>query len=210
VKLIKMLGLTAVAALAAMAFVGANTASADVACLESGHHTSECPAGQIWTGGIKGVTSAAVLLGADKVEVVEKCSSEVKGTATSSEGSHVGLTSLVTIAFSGCTGLCPSADPDKPAILLVAALTLTGTILEDGTQGRPSALLLCAFGATCLYDVKASPTPTMALSGNTLTATNIALERLTGICPATTFWDASYTVTKDAAGGAAVFIAALP
>lgn len=218
-RLIKILGLAAFAALAAMAFVGATTASADVPCLESGHHTSECPANKIWKGDIVGLTAVgtpALLLKNGAVE--EECHSQVLalGSTFTNEGSHTGFEILVdtgALTFTNCTGICEEAHSTRPAWLLVEALTLDAWVTED-KAGLPRAKLEnCIFGVTCEYQFT-NMTQLLKVEGDLIIAASVPLERTAGaLCPNNNMsFDAKWLVREDVNGtpGEPLYAAALP
>ena len=97
-RLVKLLGFAAIAALAAMAFVGASTASADVACKENVGHKNECPANKIVIENhfVKGKTEGnpAKFLVNGVTEL--SCESEILGQVKANIGPHKGLLILVT------------------------------------------------------------------------------------------------------------------
>ncbi len=212
-RTIKILGLAAVSALAAMALVGATTASADSLCTTNAGHPNTCPAGNIYTGNVLGKTSSAVLLNESK-EQLEKCTGQVLGNGSSivNEGSHKGLSILLQpLSFTNCEGICKKATGKVGSNLLVEALTLDAWVTADGALAPGAELEECFLGVKCNYELE-SAKQLLTASGSTLTATQVPLKRTSGsaLCPAKGFWDAAYAVTKDETGGGSIFITSLP
>lgn len=207
-----MLGLAAIAALAAMAFVGASTASADVLCTESGKHNAKC--NSIWTGNVKGLTEAgnpALLLNSSK-GVEEECHSTVLGLGATieDEGDHTGLKILLeALQFSECSGICTTVTGERPSWLLVQTLALDAFVTKDGAEKAGAKLSGCPLGITCKYELTNEP-QLLIVSGNTITASEVPLTRTGGaFCPASATWDAKYLITKDETNGAPIYLAAL-
>jgi hypothetical protein len=134
-RLIKMLGLAAVAALAAMAFVGAMPASAETFCTQSGHHTDECPAANRYNGNLV-VTSTSKVLFLQNGEIEDECDSTLLalGATIENEGNHTGVKILVdtgALSFTNCTGLCNSTESINPVWLLAQTLSLDAWVTGD-------------------------------------------------------------------------------
>lgn len=218
-RFIKMLGLAAVAALAAMAFVGATSASADTACLENVGHANECPPAKRWTGNVTGLTNAgepALLLDSFK-NVLEKCNSEVLALWIENEGSHKGVKYLIDTAgikFTGCTGICNKATSEAPAWLLVEALALDAWVSKHGTLAVSAKLEECEFGVNCLYRFT-NETQLLKAESDFIIAKEVPLTESTKefLCPNSTTWDGKYLVREDETGGTeggVLYAAALP
>jgi hypothetical protein len=222
VRLIKMLGLAAVAALAAMAFLGAGTASADSACLEDVGVTGECPANKIWTGPIIGLSASAVL-SSSALNVL--CKSEFLANYVKNEGSHVGVLYLITLLdFTNCDKCKPVIAENLPYLALASALKEHVIVNEDG-KGHPAALLeaceVLGFKVNCLYEA-AEPLLKYLLEkdekGNSFGSFDaIEVPLLRGgdsaLCPKEGKWNAAYLIYEDEPGpkeGAPLFLTALP
>jgi len=207
-----MIGLAAAASMAVAAFVGVAGASADSLCLEPGHHASECPLAQRYTGNVVGLTEGktALLLNASGGTEVA-CEGTVLGLGPgTNEGAHVGLKILQeALEFKECSGICNKATGENPSFLLIEALTLDAFVTKDGAAKPAAKLEGCPFGIACKYELKNEP-QLLSASGNTITATKVPLTRVSGFCPSEGFWDATYHVTKDEVNGAPVYLAALP
>ena len=150
---IKMLGLAGVVALAAMAFVGTGTASADSACLVDPGALGLCPVGAVWNGPIIGLSGEATF----KVDnTITKCKSSFLADYVGNEGPHVGVLYLIlNMNFFECVGACPNAFAENlPDLMLVAMAQLHAKLNGDGI-GPLSVLLQNCFilniPMNCLY-----------------------------------------------------------
>jgi hypothetical protein len=189
VRLIKILGLAAIAALASMAFIGATSASADSFCLEPGHHSNECPAAKIYKGNVTGLTNGKTAILLENGSIKQECHSTVLalGSTIKNEGAHIGVEVLVdtgALTFTGCSGLCANAESTRPAFLLLQALTLDAFITADGAGLSRARLFNCTFGIECEYQFKNASQLT-AIGTDTIIATNVPLEKVGGsfLCP---------------------------
>jgi len=151
-----MLGLAGAGVLAAMAFLGASTASADSACLVDPGAMGMCPAGAVWNGPITGLSGEALF----KVDnTVTKCKSSFLADYAFNEGPHVGVLYLVlNLNFFECVGACPNAFAENlPALLLVAMVQQHAKLTGDGF-GPPAVLLQNCFilnvPMSCLYKMQ--------------------------------------------------------
>lgn len=212
-RTLKILGLASFAALAAMA-MAATTASADSLCTTNAGHANECPSANLANGqNVLGKTSSAILLN-EKKEQIESCTGEVLGNGSSftQEGSHKGFVMLLQpLKFSNCAGICTKANGKVGAILLTEALTLDAWVTKDGELAPGAVLEGCFLGVTCTFELE-SAKQLLGISTDTLIANQVPLIRTagSGLCPAKGFWDATYLVTKDEAGGAPLFVTSLP
>jgi hypothetical protein len=215
-RLIKMLGLAAIAAAAVLAFVGATTASAETGCKVSVADSGECLAANRYALPLavtaKSIGKATLL--AEGLET--KCTSEVVGEAKTNEGAHTGLLGLITaVNWSACEGSCKSAKSEGlPWKVLAVALTLLWHISKDPTI-NPSALLECSFfgiPVNCLYEAESvllKFTPSANSTSNAqLAASGVPLKRGgdSSVCPANGAWDGTYEVTNPKP----LWLAALP
>ena len=200
-KLIKMLGLAMVAAIAAMALVGASSASASgTVCKLGAGAQGSCPAGyEAYSGPITGLG-----LGQDTFTssfVTVKCNGEMSG-----EIGATGTGSIKSVNWSSCTNnLGCSNTTAKASALPWAVLALAGTIHISNVLGSFS--MECAFlgKVTCIYTAKTvSPTlenHSAAMPNAMITANKLALTRETGSsgsCSEVGTWSALYDL--DPAG----------
>ncbi|HXR30552.1 MAG TPA: hypothetical protein VN752_05385 [Solirubrobacterales bacterium] len=225
-RLIKMLGLAGATALAAMAFVGAGTASADSACLvdpPGGAH-GMCPGGAIWNGPIIGLSQQALF----KLHgTLTTCKSEFLADYNGNLGPHVGVLYLVLkLIFTECVGPCEKAFAENlPYLLLVLMSPNLHAILNHDFNGPPAVLLQNCFilgiPLNCLYNLP----PNSLL--NYLLELNSQLFPLVGalranlpltwagddpLCPGAANFEATYLIYEDVGGveGAELFFTALP
>lgn len=216
-RLIKMLGLAAMAVAAVLAFVGATSASADTACKVSVADSAECPSASRYALPLpvkaKSIGKATLLSG----ELETKCTSEVVGEAKTNEGAHVGLLGLITaVTWTACEGQCKSAKSENlPWSVLAVALTLTWHVKKEPEGLNPAALLECTlfgFPVNCLYETESalfSFTPSAnSTSAAQLVAKEVPLKRGgdSGLCPETGKWDGTYEITTPKP----LWLAALP
>lgn len=224
VRLIKMLGLACATALAAMAFLGGGTASADSACLIDPGALGVCPAGSIWNGPIIGLSGEALF----KVDnTLTKCKSSFLADFNFNEGAHVGVLYLVlTLNFFECVGACPNAFAENLSYLLLVSMNQQHAKLTGDGFGPPAVLLqnclILNVVLNCLYKT----TPPVLL--NYVLETNAMGGPLAGalrfnntplvwggdnpMCPAEATFGATYLIYEDQNGveGPELFFTALP
>lgn len=205
--LIKMLGLIMIAALAAMASLGAVTASADVACKENIVHTGKCPDGKtvIENHSIKGKTAeggvSAKFLDSEKLQV--ECVSEILGVVKANTGAHKGLLVLITKwDFTNCSGLCKKAKGHSlPFLMLVVALELHALLAKHPDEGLQPAVLLeecTAFKVNCLYEFVAEETLWDVKSDLLISdRTGMLRSGHSMLCPDSEEFDATYKLYLD-------------
>lgn len=135
-RLIKMLGLVALGALAVMTFAGTGAASADTFCEENVGAENECPEGQRLAEGklIMGLTeefNPALLLGLnEKEELVNttECHSTILGKVGANDGEHVSRLGLIeSLKFTNCAGYCKKGTGHS-APFLFKAVALEGHV----------------------------------------------------------------------------------
>jgi hypothetical protein len=197
-KHLKLIGLAMMAAMAAMAFIGAGSASADTLCKVS---TNPCPEASRYPipTTISAESNAATLTGGS---FSVTCASKVSGKTTANHGSIL-LGLIESLTFTGCSGSCNAASAVNLPYLAEANATGggSGTLLvkSDGT-GNPGATLkgCTIFGVECTYT---SSSITLDLKGGnpaTIVASSEPLTRTGGsaLCPEKGSWTATYTVTS--------------
>jgi hypothetical protein len=193
VRLIKMFGLAAIAAVVAMAFIGASSASATYTALCKEHVALGCPDGQVYTGHVEATSNHAELL-ASGLNILCKKShvlGEALGLASDTADNKSLIIHVSLLGFGECTDTVEVLDQVGTLLVLKTALNL-GTGTASGF-----VVLVEKFGLHCLYGGIA--TGAHALGGNpaTIVATKIELEKksLDFFCPSEASWDATYTVT---------------
>jgi len=202
-KYLKMLALTAVAAGALMAFIGAGTASATVLCSTT---VTPCPAGQDLTAGtvldfsIPAGTSA--LLVDTGGEELDKCpASTVKGTISDTGGKEKTVTGHVQeLTWSPkCTFPTQTLKAGKLEIHQIAG-TSNGLVTSDATEGLFEVTINTIFFGSCIYGVTGGTTIGELTEGNpAVFHANAIAEKFSGsnlACPATSKWTATYTLTE--------------
>ena len=213
----KMVGLAVLSALAAMAFVGAGSASADALCETNPGHANSCPTPLASGTLIKGNTTGknAFLLNASK-EPTMTCRSSALGSLGASHGPHKGVLGLLTsLLFSECEGLCPKATGHSAPFLFEALVLqlLVHVRTHNATGLKPGALLegCTFFKVNCLFQIQ-EDSALLTISGDTMTANNVPLVRSghSGLCPASGFWDATYLMTLDTPDLKPIFFTSLP
>lgn len=152
-RIIKMLGLAVATALAAMAFIGSSTASADSACLVDPGPLGMCPGGAIWNGPIIGLSNEALF----KLHgTVTKCKSTFLADYLFNEGPHVGVLYLIlNLTFNECVGSCPQAFAENLPYLLLVRMAQQHAFLNGDGNGPPAFLLqnclILNIPMNCLY-----------------------------------------------------------
>jgi hypothetical protein len=208
-KYLKILGLAAVAAMALMAVAGAGTASATELCTVN---TSPCPAASKYNSGTVIEASSTNATLTSSLGNVVCTGSSIKGTTTSSGGSKLSVEgTMESLSFSGCTLTTPFSTTKHNCTVTginlhykgVAAKTTqpNGTLtVTSGGSGDPGAKVDC--GANVLRCQFTSPSIVLDVTGGspaTVLAKEESLNRTVyegGLCPSTSTWDATYTVTK--------------
>lgn len=202
-KLIKMLGLMVVAAVAAMAIAGAGTALANGPTALCKEHKDPCPEAQLYPVGtvIEGLATDPVLLGTffGFTGTVLCEHSVVSGKI---EGAALATPLLGAIEKITFTGNCKSTFGGSCTVTTVKTglLDLLRTALNLGTAtslgnevkvvcgGFPS--IDCTFGGTPQLHVVGSPTKHLTANQATLTAVSGSA------CPTNPRWDALYKIIK--------------
>lgn len=208
-KLIKMLSLGALASLAAMAFIGASSASAVTLCRVN---QNPCQAANQYLEG----TVIKAELEKEKKAVLKTNLATVECTISKSEGKTTKTSAsplpgtISKLTFEGCktTGgvVCTVTVVNLPYNAAVAATgggngTLTAT---SGGTGNPGATVVCGTVLNCKFS---TPSATLTVLGGEpakLDAENIELEpeviSLESVCPTEAFWTAPYKVTSPTNG----------
>lgn len=226
-RLVKLLGLAGATALAAMAFVGAGTASADSACLvdpPGGAH-GQCPAGAVWNGPIIGLSQEAIF---EVHNTVTTCKSEFLADYNGNLGPHFGVLYLIlTLKFQECLGPCEKAFAENlPYLLLVLMSPNLHAIVKHDFNGPPSVLLQNCFilgiPLNCLYNLPQNSLfdYLLELNGQLFPLSGALSANLPltwagddPLCPIGANFKATYLIYKDHPNnveGAELFFTALP
>lgn len=161
-KYVKMLGLAMVAAIAAMALVGAGSASATTLCKVN---TNPCPEASRYTTPITvlALSTEAVLSGSLNVT----CHSHVTVLVENNDGANKPLLGKITLLdWTGCSGGCSSATTTQlPSGSLTALGSGNGTL----TAGKTVVELKGCLGfATC---VATATEPKLEFNGGSIGST---------------------------------------
>jgi hypothetical protein len=205
-KYLKMLALTAVAAGALMAFLGAGTASAAVICSTT---KDPCPEGQKWPVNtpIKFTAISSLLLketGASGGTLDTCTGGTVGGKLTNAGGAGVTATGPVeTLDWTGCIFPTTTNTLGKLEIKKIAG-TSNGTVVADATF---KVTINTVFFGSCVYGVTAGVSLGDLTEGKGQTATtggepaifhaNAVAEKFEGVvCPDTANWTGTYQLTE--------------
>jgi hypothetical protein len=211
VRLVKTLGLAMVAALAAMAFIGAGSASADpfgVICHLGSPTAGECPSGSLpFTGEVLGTSSEGDTFTSSFVTV--KCEGDMKGKITNAGSATTHPAGAIDqVSWKGCTNNigCSTTTAVAEGLswgILALANGLEGLLHVSNVKGSftLSGGGFCAFGAIkCVY-AATTVLPTL-LSHTANSPAQIHANKLplteqagsSGACSETGTWSALYDV----------------
>jgi hypothetical protein len=217
VRLIKMLGLAAVAAIAATAFIGVSSAMATeleevVLCkldVVNCPHTEHFASGTVLHAHLAAGTSAVLLSDVNDVTCTGSTTlgqtNELRGTNAHGNVLDGKITAL---AFSGCTsgGFNCNVTAEHlnylALVLLNASSEFHVVVEEEGTNGKPQAFVSCGGGfVKCKFATTAALFSVELLSTGGGAPLDIdlvilqELERITGaefLCGNTSVWHAKY------------------
>jgi hypothetical protein len=198
VRLIKMFGLAALAAVAAMAFVGASSAMANEETALCDEHTSlTCGAGHVVTGHIEAKATHALLK--TSFGNVLCTGSHLLANAlglAKPQVSHVEL-----FSFTGCKELtfntgCTVTTVKLGLLLLLKTALNLGTLESHDNEVLVSCTsigLHCIYGGLPVVHAEGTTATTMLPK---ITATEAVLTSTGGgFCPASSKWTATYSIT---------------
>lgn len=194
-KHVKMLGLCLAGVMAAMALLGAGTASASKLCSEN---KSPCPAGSTIKSGT--ALKAQLVPGTKSVFVagltVECSESTIEGKTTSEGGAGVAVKGEITsVVWSSCKSgstSCTASALGTPWTTEVTGSGGSGTMTVSKAAGKFN----CG-GLICEYE--ASTLSTAATGGNpaVIKAEKASFKKKGGsfLCPGTSTWTSEYEIT---------------
>lgn len=200
-RYLKMLGLTALAAAALMAFVGAGTASATVLC-KNNLNTKECsekyPVGTKGVGSMVGSGVMETLSG----ETLITCSGSTVEETLQNEGS---ATTTVTgestgkgITWTGCSTTVTVLSGGAGELHWISG-TDNGTVTAKGFEVTTSL-----FGTSCIYGLGSTMKDWGQVVGGSpgYMEINAVVPKISGgfLCPAETRLTAKYVNTQPEAG----------
>jgi hypothetical protein len=185
VKPIKMLGLAALAALMAMAFVGASSAMAESTALCKADE-EKCSEANTITHVHETSVGKAILLGSPKVE----CNVLFLGDTLA--GSAAPLVIEGTFTYTSCTNFCTAKEENGPSeIQVLKTAEELGAVTGEGLVH-----LTCPFGINCFYNGEGleghatGPLKSAQANGSVvLTEQETTKESGSGICPEEGFLD---------------------
>jgi hypothetical protein len=212
VRLIKTLGLAAVAALAAMAFIGAGSASAHpfgIVCHLNANTVAPCPSGSLpFTGKVLGTSLEGDTFTSSFVTV--KCEGHIHGEITSAGSATTQPLGFINeVLWKNCTNnigcsTTTAVAESTPWHVLVSAEGLEGKLHIKNVKGSftLSGGGFCAFGAIkCIY-AAGTVLPTLLSHTEThpalIHANKLPLEKQAGSsssCSTTGSWSALYDLT---------------
>jgi hypothetical protein len=192
-KYLKMLALTAVAAGALMAFIGAGTASASVICSTN---VTPCPAAQAWPEGKVdfSLSGSASLIAVETGETLNTCTGgTVKGTHTPGSATKTATLDVEELTWTGCN--FPTTTTERGTLEVHALTGGNGTVTAHKFKVDIDTILFghCVYGTgetLDLGEITEGKPPTFHV------AVHILFISGGFACPRTTEWDASYKVTE--------------
>jgi len=217
-RLTKVLGLAFVAAVAAMAFLGASTASAQehqIALCKS--LVTLCGANELWKAGAVILALAEGAKLETSIGNIVCQDSVVEATLATTLGNPL-TSSSASVAFgvlpkpelgNGCTGVCVGGNPNSVHVTLEKLEVIVAPVDNYSLRGTGLALILnCPLVGTCVYRGVDLVSPIKhdgkhsSHTGTNLPLAEFAetLNRQTShggsiFCPATSKWTANYVLT---------------
>jgi len=205
-RLLKILGPALIAAIAAMAFVGASSASA-------AHTIGFCLANEALCSKANGIEGKVTVLAHSPKAVLknngffstpEECLSTTTVEAESMKSPMPG--SVTALAFTSCSGPCSKAESKGlPWTGEVTMESLEGGDYKQTTKEGKALLSGCTFGAQCEYGVPAGGSVSLLGEGMTVKAVNVKLQYKGGsgefVCGSEGTWNAEYLITACHAAG---------
>lgn len=194
-KHLKMLGLCLAGVLAAMALLGAGTASATKLCSEN---KSPCPAGSTIGSGssINGqLVSGTKAVFVTTLTTVECSESTISGKTTSAGGAGVAVKGEISsVVWKSCTsglGSCTTSATGLPWLSEVTGSGGNGTMTVSNAGGK----FTCG-GISCEYSTTSAATSVTGGNPAIVKANKVSLSKKSGIfCPSTATWTSEYEIT---------------
>lgn len=202
-KYLKIFGLTAVAAMALMAFLGASSASATVLCkVEVNTTTGVCPANQAYPANtvIDGsLEESATLWVQEKEEtLLDTCTTSTVKGKTTNEGSSTEtvVAHVEELLWEGCTKETKTKVNGSLEIHWIPG-TDNGTL----TGINQTVTVKTIFGG-CTYGTAGTGTDLGTLKGGSMGTISVATyvplieAEPPAVCPSKAWWTAKYTITS--------------
>jgi hypothetical protein len=200
-----MLGFAAIAAIAAMAFVGVSSAMASEEIVLCKEDKDPCPAAKDFPAGT--VLDASLVAGTTANLVSNlgtvKCSESTTTGSTSTLSGNPLDGDITGLTFNSCklgeTKCTATAEHLNYLVLLklTGALTYHVVVEKKGTNGNPQAFVECGSLIKCSFGAPEVLLKVELLANDVDLSVNQALERITGpgfICGNTSTWEAKYLV----------------
>jgi len=194
----KILGLCLAAALAAMAVIGAGSASATKLC---SINSAPCPAGNTYGKGTSikaSLVAGTVSKMASGFVTIECTSSSMSGKTTSAGGgSGVAVTGEITsVTWKNCTsglGACTASSLFTPWSAEVTGSGGSGTMSVTNAGGK----FTCG-GTTCEYKASKASVSVSGGSPATIKASSVSFSKVGGgfLCSSTASWSGEYEATS--------------
>ena len=193
-KYVKMLGLAAVAAMALMAFLGANSASATVLCTKT--ETPCAAANKISPSNdpemVATLTGSAVLEEDPGTNVIATCSASEMVANSTKAGSktETAAGSISKLTWGGCSTTVDNVALGSLEIHHIAG-TDHGTVTSVGTE-----VTLNLFGVSCT--LKGTDLGTLTGGASPVMDITATVDKTAGgfLCPEHANWTATYNITK--------------
>jgi hypothetical protein len=199
------MAVAAVTAAALMALIGAGTASATVLCAESGTTSTACTVGthtKEFSGTIQAEASNPKLDTNIAVVTCEKSNTTLSASASTGTPAIAGTVTALSFTgncmLEGTTTTCTVTTEGLPynaSIEHTAGESSILTVTSGTGGGNPRAHVKCGSLINCTFG-KSSVTLAGTNGSPTQFVANIALNRESGICPETSTWTATYSVTS--------------
>jgi hypothetical protein len=196
-KKMRMLGLCVVAAMAAMALIGAGTASATKLCSEN---TSPCPAGNTYG---KGTSIKAQLVAGTKSVmssgfVTIECSESTMSGKTTSAGGGAGVPvtgEITSVTWKSCKtssgSSCTASSLGTPWPAEVSGSGGSGTMTVSNAGGKFTCTV------TCEYSTKSASVSVTGGNPAIIKANSVGFSKIGGsfLCSSSASWSGTYEVT---------------
>ena len=192
-----MLGLAVVTAMAAMAFVGASTASANpetIVLCEAAELECGKPFAKKTT-----ITSHATNPKLYSTVGIVECKESLSEVELLNELSALGVAHVKALTFAGECHLektaCTVTTVSKGDLSFTKSGALSANVLaiKNAKEEETATNVKCGFLVNCTYSGSPKLTISSTAGGETvLVAAKAKLERSSGFCPATSEWEAKY------------------
>lgn len=199
---LKLVGSALAVAMAILALAGTGAASADAFCRDA---ANPCYEGYAPPTPFTAVAKSAVFKGAG-FELICKSTLQGESIANLKKGEGVNA-EIANLAFSGCTGTCEGASATGLPYAMLAKATEAGNgtaTASSGGEGEPGVTMsnCTELEQSCTYSIAKIPLNFIGGEGGseagdaTLSASGVALKKVTGPCASTVSLTAEYVAEK--------------